>query len=148
MPDAANFIFDKAPQEGDRAIAVLAIGEPTPDGKERVTAEVYITDTYPYDYLYQSGEVIYSPQTMGPKEPLPDPRMFQGLIITDPSMTDLTKARLMQYFGSIGQNADNLPGLQAGWQILIAAYGDTWLTPEVKAIVEGHAAAANMPLTP
>ncbi|MBX9877646.1 MAG: hypothetical protein K2Y22_04240 [Candidatus Obscuribacterales bacterium] len=77
----------------------------------------------------------------------PNPRQFQTLVMTDPGISNTTKAELMKYFALLDQNADNLTGLQNGWQILIAAYGNSWLTDDVQTRVKAHAVTANMPLT-
>lgn len=82
-----------------------------------------------------------------PPIPPPDPKQFQSLILASPDIPLPAKANLMQYFASLEQHANNPPGLQAGWQVLIAVYGETWLTQDIRTIVENYASQTNMPIS-
>lgn len=149
----ASFIFDPSAIDGDRPIQILfqngqrSNPATPPDNALVIVGALDERSSHEYDYAKQGASVVYVPQEApGPKSGIPNPRQFQGLVMNDANIPIETRANLMQYFALLEQNANNPSGLQAGWQVLLGAYGSTWLTSDVQSIVETHAVTSNMPL--
>lgn len=88
---------------------------------------------------------VYVPELDGSKAP--NPRGFQSLILNDQNIPANAKAELMKYFALLEQHANNPAGLRSGWAVMLSAYGDAWLTPSIRTIIEAYAVQSNMPLT-
>jgi hypothetical protein len=78
----------------------------------------------------------------------PNPVAAEEAILSDASLSPAVLAELMPYKFLFEDYSQAPTAVQQAWQVLIQAYGNTWLTPQVQAVVEQHASANNIILVP
>ena len=126
-----------------------------PLGSEVVVLEVVNGDTDVHNYKCVEGKLVWIDRKAeaeaallaNPPAPRPNSEQFKNALFTNPNLPPAVVVSLMMFFPLVDKYAYETAKLQAAWAQINAA-APAWLTPEVKAIVEEAAVAANMPLTP
>lgn len=85
---AVDFVFAPDVKNGDRPIAIKGHGNAAiqekdyPPGKLIVSDEMDAKSEHEYDYVYQDGRAVYSPQkTLGPAGPIADKEAFRKEVL-------------------------------------------------------------------
>ncbi len=74
----------------------------------------------------------------------PDPNSFEVSIFQDQTLTVEAKLSLMTFFPLVDKHQNDVAMLQAAWSMMQQAFGSTWLTPAVVAIVQAYADACHL----
>lgn len=93
-------------------------------------------------FVNDAGDVV---KPTPPNLPPPaDSRSFQQAIFADQEIAPEAKLELLKFFPLIDKHAAEPAYLQPTWAAMVAVYGGSWLTKDVRAKVEAYAELFHM----